>query len=532
MAGCFILIAVASAIAHPPRAIADSLAEIHQRGTLRWGGDQEGGGPFVYPSPGDPGRVTGFEVELAGRLAEYLDVKAAFTQGQWDMMPDMLRSGKVDVILNGYELTDARAAIMDASIPYYIYRLQLMGRKGNAAYSTWESLKRAGAHRGARIGVLTGSAAETFMRRYCGEGDHGEPDCNVIGYDGNTDTMREVETGKLDATLEDTPVTTFYAPRFPGLISIGPPVSTGYYVMYVKKEPQSASLLRAIDQALILMIRNGDLERIYRKYGIWDDAQKQLIGIAEAGKFYGYSASNETGLRRAESPAEQMVTTEARVRGFAVIRDYGGVMLESAGMTVILSVMSFPIAIAIGLMVAVGRLYGPLWLRTPLSAYVEFLRGTPLMLQLYFIFFFLPEIGIRVPAFWTAIAGLAVNYSAYESEIYRAGLQAIPTGQMQAALSLGMSRVLAIRRIIVPQAMRIVIPPMVSDFIALYKDTSVCSVITIVELTKRFSVLSMSTQATVELMAMTAALYMLMSYPVAMLSRRLERRLGVGVAVL
>ena len=87
--------------------------------------------------------------------------------------------------------------------------------------------------------------------------------------------------------------------------------------------------------------------------------------------------------------------------------------------------------------------WGTRALRIPLASYVEFLRGTPLMLQLYFIFFFLPEVGINVPAFWTAIFGLAINYSAYESEIYRAGLQAIPPGQMEAALSLGMSRALA-----------------------------------------------------------------------------------------
>jgi polar amino acid transport system substrate-binding protein len=158
---------------------------------------------------------------------------------------------------------------------------------------------------------------------------------------------------------------------------------------------------------------------------------------------------------------------------------------------------------------------------------VEFLRGTPVMLQLYFIFFFLPEVGVRVPAFWTAVLGLGINYSAYESEIYRAGLQAIPKGQMEAALSLGMSRVLALRRIIVPQAVRIVIPPVVNDFIALFKDTSVCSVVTIVELTKRFSVLSMSTQATVELMGMTAFLYLLMSYPMSLVARHIETRLGL-----
>jgi polar amino acid transport system substrate-binding protein len=206
-------------------------------------------------------------------------------------------------------------------------------------------------------------------------------------------------------------------------------------------------------------------------------------------------------------------------------------MLQSAGMTVILAVLSFPFAIALGMCVAIGRVYGAPWMRVPLTAYVEFLRGTPLMLQLYFVFFFLPEVGIKIPAFATAITGLAINYSAYESEVYRAGLQAIPPGQMEAALSLGMSRTLAIRRIIVPQAARMVIPPVVNDFISLFKDTSVCSVVTIVELTKRYSILSMSTQATIELMMMTGVLYLVMSYPMSLLARRLEMRLADGARV-
>jgi polar amino acid transport system substrate-binding protein len=226
-------------------------------------------------------------------------------------------------------------------------------------------------------------------------------------------------------------------------------------------------------------------------------------------------------------PAEESVTADTRKRGWRIVKDYSGILIQSAGMTVVLSCLSFPLAILVGLTIAIGRLYGRQWLRLALTAYVEFLRGTPVMLQLYFIFFFLPEIGVKVPAFWTAILGLAINYSAYESEIYRAGLQAVPKGQMEAALSLGMSRVLALRRIIVPQAVRIVIPPVVNDFIALFKDTSVCSVVTIVELTKRFSVLSMSTQATVELMGMTAVLYLTMSYPMSIASRRIEKRLGL-----
>ena len=148
------------------------------------------------------------------------------------------------------------------------------------------------------------------------------------------------------------------------------------------------------------------------------------------------------------------------------------------------------------------------------------------MLQLYFIFFLLPELGVNIPAFTTAVLGLAINYSAYESEIYRAGIQAIPGGQMEAALSLGMSPTQAIFRVIVPQAVRIVIPPVVNDFIALFKDTSVCSVVTLIELTKRFTVLSMSTQAVVEMMLMTAFLYLVMSYPMSLIARNIEKRLG------
>ena len=123
------------------------------------------------------------------------------------------------------------------------------------------------------------------------------------------------------------------------------------------------------------------------------------------------------------------------------------------------------------------------------------------------------------------ILGLALNYSAYESEIYRAGLKAVPPGQFEAALSLGLSRWQALRHVIVPQAMRIVMPPVTSDFIALFKDTSVCSAITVVELTKRYSVLALSTGRIVELALVTALLYLAMSWPLATLSRWFERRL-------
>jgi len=517
-----LILCVLACLLAPPTARADALAEMRKDGRLLWGGDQEGGGPYVFPRPDDPARVTGFEVDFAARLGEYLKLEAVFTQGQWDRMPDMLRTRKIHAIINGYEFTPERAEVMEASIPYYVYALQLMARKDDFAINSWDDLRKG--QRGAKlkIGALTGSAAESYARRFCAGL------CEVVSYDGNTDSMREVETGKLRATVQDTPIASFYGSRFPALRRIGEPVARGYYVVYVRKG--ETALLQAINEAIVLMVRNGDLERIYRSYGIWDEQQTELADIVDKGRFYGYYKAADAKVEKNRMPAREDVQAGTRKRGWRVVKDYGGILLQSAGMTVILSTISFPLAILLGLLVAVGRLYGPRWLRLPLAGYVEFLRGTPLMLQLYFLFFFLPEIGVAVPAFWTGILGLAVNYSAYEAEIYRAGLQAVPKGQMEAALSLGMPRGMALRRIVVPQAVRIVIPPVVNDYIALFKDTSVCSVVTIVELTKRFSVLSMSTQATIELMAMTAILYLLMSYPMSLLSGRIEQRLGLEQA--
>ncbi len=205
---------------------------------------------------------------------------------------------------------------------------------------------------------------------------------------------------------------------------------------------------------------------------------------------------------------------------------YIWLLLQAAWITIQLSFLSMPIAIAVGLMVAIGRLYGPRWLNIPLEAYVEFLRGTPLLLQLFVIYYVLPQFtGITIPRFWAGVFALGINYSAYEAENYRAGLLAIPRGQMEAALSLGMSTRTALRRIIVPQAMRIVIPPVTNDFIALFKDTSVCTMISVIELTGEYRKLfNDHPQLMLEFGLITALLYLVMSYPLSRMARRMETR--------
>ncbi len=347
------------------------------------------------------------------------------------------------------------------------------------------------------MGVLGGSEADDRLTElHDKEGYQVE----VIRYDGNTNAMEHVQTGVLDATIADDSVADYYVDRFPELKLAGWPVDGGYYVALVAQD--QPRLLEALDAALKKIIVDGRLKQLYDH---WDlDGRSQMLMLRDVG----------------ETPAAESLSF------WQILATNLPVLLESAGMTIFLSVIAFPLAIAVGIGVAIGRLYGPWFIAKPLGGYVEILRGTPLMLQLYAIFFLLPKIGLALPALVAGIAGLAINYSAYEAEIYRAGLQAIPRGQMEAALALGMTRGQAIRRIILPQAFRIVIPPVTNDFIALFKDTSVCSVITIVELTKRYSILALSTGAIVQLAGITAVLYMLMSVPLSVFARWSERRLA------
>ena len=472
-------------------ATAADLDEVVARGELIWAADQEGGGPHVFPDPTDPRRLTGFEVDLAAVLAKELGVKARFQQGQWDRLP-LLLGRAADCVINGIELTPDRQRDYHCSRPYFAYSLQLLARR-DSPLDTFHTLAAPGPKGRWRVGVLTGSAAESVMR------SRTDLEVDVIGYDGTIDSLEQVSTGVLDAAVMDDCIFNFYADRFSRLRTVDRPFAGGFYTILTARD--SPKLSAAIDAAIGRLIADGRLKSLYDR---WDLAgRQQMLMLRDA----------------AEIPVARRKTLGE------LARDTLPLLLKSAGMTVLLSCLAFPLAVCIGLAVAVGRMYGPVWLRPLLTAYVEVLRGTPLMLQLYAIFFLLPKIGLALPALVAAVIGLALNYSAYESEIYRAGLKAVPLGQFEASLSLGLSKWQALRHVLVPQAVRIVMPPVTSDFIALFKDTSVCSAITVIELTKRYSVLALSTGRIVELAVVTALLYLCMSWPLALLSRWFERRL-------
>lgn len=474
---------------------------MRRTGELVWAADLEGGAPFVFSESGQPEDLRGFEVDLARLFARELtkqlgvEVRARFQQGPWDMLPSLLLTERTDLILNGYEWTPERARDMASSLPYYIYELQFLSRADDARITGPADFGRLGAK--ARIGVLGGSGAEAYVREHFSPGA-----VEVVSYDGNTNAMTDVATGKLDGTLQDLPIAMHFASEFPTLRRIGAPVAPGRYVAYLR--PSETDLREAIDGAIRTLRGTGELRQVFERWNMWTPAntRPELLELPASG------------------------ATPSDVGVFAFVRIHAPTLLGAAGMTVLLSVVSFPLAVLVGIMLALGRVYGPRWVAVLCTVYIEATRGTPLMLQLFVIFYMLPNLGLAVAPLPAAIAGLALNYAAYEAEIYRAGLQSVPLGQLEAALTLGMSRALAVRRIIAPQALRLVVPPMTNDFIAMFKDTSVCSVVTVVELTKRYNIAAMNNPSDiVPLAIITAVLYLAMSYPLSLVAARLERRL-------
>src|SRR5262249_32608238 len=256
----------------------------------------------------------------------------------------------------------------------------------------------------------------------------------------------------------------------PRLRFAGDPLAPGYYA--IAFNPKNEALASRVDAALDRLRENGELRRIYEKWNLWNDDQDELNG--GSGQGIEEEASRQWTFGR-----------------------YFPLCLEGAGITILVTVLSMLLAIVLGLPIALARLYGPAPLRWLGLLYVEFFRGIPVLLLLYFLYYGLPVVAahldlgltLNLAPLHAAVLGLGLSYAAYESEIYRTGIASLPAGQWEAAASLGMPPWLAFRRIILPQAVRIILPPMTNDFVGLFKDTSIVSILAVVELSKQYQIL-------------------------------------------
>ena len=470
-----------------------------QTAVLRWGGDAEGGAPFVEADPRRPDHLVGFDVEVAGLIAAGLGRSPQFVQITFTELDQAVRRGDFDIGLSGIEDTPARRASVGTSIGYYEFHEVLTVRAADR-----DRFRALGDLKGRRVGTLGGTIAyETLLEAERSTG------ITAVSYDDDVHPYSDLLVGRLDAVLLDNVLADRAMRRMAGLHTHPDNIRTGWYVAVVS--PDQVALRDTVNRLLREAMADGRLEAIFRKWGVWNDDQARL-----------FSAATTSASLGPEVPPRPLSRWE-------ITRNYLPSLVRAAGITLVLSCLAMALAVFAGIAIAVARVYGGRATRMAATAYVELTRGTPVLLQLFVLYYGLASV-VRLPAFVAALLGLGLNYAAYESEIYRSALEAIPRGQLEAARVLGFTRWQTLRLIRGPQALRLALAPMTNDFVAMLKDSSLVSVLTVVELTKQTQIFATNLGSWVIPGALCATLYLALSLPLGHLARRLEQRWSAPTA--
>ena len=466
---------------------------------LRWAGDPEGGAPFVEADPSRPDQLVGFDVEIAALLATGLGRRPEFVNIQFESIGQSIARGDAEIGMSGIEDTPTRRTTMAVTVPYYEFREVLSVRTADAArFGSLADL------RGRRVATLNGTIAYEILLR--AQRDVG---VQVVSYDDDVHPYSDLLIGRVDAVLLDNVLAERRQRAMRGFTIQPATIAVGHYIGLLSAA--NAPLRDAMDNLLRDAMRNGTLERIFRKWLVWNDDQPKLYERVLAGE----PVAAVTGLDVSAS-----VVTMSK---WEATKRYAPSLLRASGITIVLSCLSMGLAILIGVVIATGRVYGGRVTSLALLGYVELIRGTPILLQLFVLYYGLAA-AVRLPAFVAALLGLALNYAAYESEIYRGALEAIPVGQLEAARTLGLSERQVLTLVRGPQAFRLALAPMTNDFVAMLKDSSLVSVLTVLELTKQTQIFATNLGSWVIPGTLCAGLYLAMSLPLAAAARSLERR--------
>jgi polar amino acid transport system substrate-binding protein len=467
-----------------------SRASVRADETLRWGGDAEGGAPFVEADPADPTRVRGFDVDIATMIAAGLHRRPQFVQVAWSSIEASVERGDFAIGMSGVEDRPELRQRHAVSLPYYEFREVLAVRPADTA-----RYRRLADLAGRRVATL--GATQAYRILLDAQASNGVV---PISYDDDVHPYADLVAGRVDAVLLDNIIAERSLRRAGGFVIQPEPVAVGHYVAVLAR--RDSALRDSVDAVLRARMRDGSLETSFRAWRVWDENQARYFARALA------------------APGD---TTRGVPQAARSAASYLPALLRAAAVTLLLSFLSMALAVAAGCGIAAGRVYGGPATRAALTAYVEVVRGTPVLLQLFVLYYGLSSV-VRLPAFAAAVLGLGLNYAAYESEIYRGALEAIPRSQLEAGRTLGLSEAQIFRLIRAPQALRLALAPMTNDFVALLKDSSLVSVITVVELTKQTAIYATNVGSWVVPGLVCGAVYLAFSLPLARLARRLERR--------
>ena len=460
-------------------ALAESTLErVRRTGELRIGTDA------TYPpfetAEGD--QFSGFDIDIANAVARELGVRAVYRNASFDGIFPALQNGTFDLVISAVTITPERAAAMLFSDPYYDAGQLIVTRADTKGVQTPDDL------RGKRVGVQINTTGQFELEKRGG--------VEAVKYNSIDLALLDLRNGRVDVVVGDAPTLRYMIRQsFRELKPVGEPFTNEKYGMAMAQG--STDLQPAVNDALRKIKQNGESARIYDKW--FGDAAE---AAAEKQSRDGTSKAFDLGIVRRALP----------------------LFLAGVWMTARLALLSMLLGLPIGLLLSLARVQPARWLSIPAAVYVEVVRGTPLLVQILFIYFVLPTFGLFLPAFSSGVIALTLNSAAYIGEIFRAGIISIDAGQMEAARSLGMSYAQAMQRIILPQTFRRVVPPMTNESIALLKDSSLVSVIGLTELARSGQELASRYAAPLTIWPVVALCYLVLTFPLTRVAQVLERR--------
>ncbi|STZ59346.1 ABC amino acid transporter, permease component [Mycolicibacterium tokaiense] len=441
--------------------------------------------PFSYHEP-TTGELTGYDVDVARAVGDKLGVPVEFVETPWDSIFAALEANRFDVVANEVTINPERQAKYDLSTPYSIGEGVIVTRADDDSITSLEDLS------GKRTAQSITSNWAQVAR------DSG---ATVEGVEGFAQAITLLNQGRVDATVNDSIAVYAYLAET-GDTSVKIAAETGERSEQGFAARKDSGFLPELNGALDQLRADGTLTEISQRY-----LKADATGTAPAAQDQGPPPTRSA---------------------LDLVRDNLWPLAKAAiTMTIPLTIISFAIGLVLALAVALARLSSNVVLTNVARLYISIIRGTPLLVQLFIVFYALPEFGVRIDPFPAAVIAFSLNVGGYAAEIIRSAILSIPKGQWEAAETIGLDYVGALRRIILPQAARVAVPPLSNTLISLVKDTSLASTILVTELLRQAQIIA---APTFEFFALygTAAIYywvicLVLSFGQSRLEHRLER---------
>ncbi len=440
--------------------------------------------PFSYHDTAT-GQLVGYDVDVARAVGDKIGVRVEFVETPWDSIFAALEANRFDVVANEVTISPERQAKYDLSQPYSIGEGVIVTRADDNSIKSLADLK-------GKVAAENATSNWSEIARKAG--------ARVEAVEGFTQAIKLLNQGRVDVVVNDSiAVYAYLAETNDKSVKIAGTVGEKSEQGFAARK--DSGLLPELNTALDELRADGTLAAISQKY----------------------LKANASGAPAEGAPAPRST--------WKLIADNLWPLAKAAlTMTIPLTIISFAIGLVIALAVALARLSPNVVLSNIARFYISIIRGTPLLVQLFIVFFALPEFGVKIDPFPAAVIAFSLNVGGYAAEIIRSAIQSIPKGQWEAAETIGLNYTGTLRRIILPQAARVAVPPLSNTLISLVKDTSLASTILVTELLRQAQIVA---APTFEFFALygTAAIYywvicLVLSFGQSRLERRLERHVA------